>query len=182
MRKIFRTNLQLGIFIAALVMTLLAAFLAVSNTEIDNDWVNSEYEDYAKEPDSFTVVKTPIRGFKTLNGSNYSPLRYVDFFRVCVVEVTFAGGQKMEYYVARSSEDKEGDLIEVAYPKHWDTDYNKIMKASDVSEDTRLMAARTTEVSDGLYSRLFCVIATVSGVFSAVVFFICYKKRNAYEL
>ena len=41
MRKIFRTNLQLGIFIAALVMTLLAAFLAVSNTEIDNDWVKT---------------------------------------------------------------------------------------------------------------------------------------------
>ena len=174
MRKVFKTKLELGIFIAAL--------LSAVNSSISSDWINNEHDEYIKSPDSYTVAEVPIKDFKTLNGSNYKPLTYIDFYRVCGVDVTFAGGQTMKFYVSRDADDKIGDKIKVAYEKHWDTDYDRIMKASDISPGDIAVIPRVDPVSDSLYSRTFAIIAVISGVFAAVVFFICYKKKDAYEL
>ena len=55
------------------------------------------------------------------------------------------------------------------------------MKGSDIDADSIIAAARAKEVSDGLYARTFTFIAAASAVFAAAVFFICYKKKDAYE-
>jgi hypothetical protein len=182
MKKIFRTNLQLGLFIAALVITVVAAVLSATNSAISRDWINKDYDDYLKDPSSYTVSEVTIDGFKTLNGSNYKPLTYIDFYRVCEVNVTFAGGQSMKFCVSRDAGDRIGDKIKVAYDKSWDTDYDRKMKSSDIDPDTPFVIARAESVTDSVYSRTFAIIAVVSGVFAAVVFFICYKKKDAYEL
>ena len=181
MGKILKNRREKTLFIAALVIALVTAILAGANASLGKDWVNKDYEDYRMEPDRYTVAEVTIKGFKTLNGSNYEPLTILDFYRVCTVDVTFAGGQTMEFYIPRSSNDKVGDKVKVAYLKNWDTNYDSIMKSSDVDEGGTLEAARTVEVKDGMYARLFGLIATASVVFAAAVLMICYKKKDAYE-
>ena len=87
----------------------------------------------------------------------------------------------MEFYIPRSSTDKIGDRVKVAYEKHWDTDYDKVMKDSDIDKDSTLEAARTEEVKDGTYSRLFGLMSLTSVIFAGVVLIICYKRKDAYE-
>lgn len=182
MGKILQTPLQKALFITAAIITMLASLLAGANTSMENDWVNKDYDDYVKDKSYYSVTEAEIKEFRTLNGVNYKPLTILDFYRVCVVDVTFAGGQKMKFYIPRSSDDKIGDKVSVAYSKKWDTEYDRIMRGSDVDEDSILDAARVTKVTDGMYSRLFILIAIVSGIFTAAVFFICYKKKDAYNL
>jgi len=182
MGKILQTKLQKLLFIGALIITAITGVFAYANNSLGKDWVNRDYEDYMKEPDRYTVASVPIKGFKTLNGTNCKSLTVLDFYRVCVVDVTFAGGQKMKFYVPRSKDDSIGDMISVAYEKKWDTDYSGKMKASDIDEDSILHTARTEKVTDGMYARLFTLLAVVSALFAAAVLFICYKKKDAYNL
>ena len=182
MVKILKTGLQKGLFIGAVILTVLTGFLAYANNSLGREWVNRDHDDYQSEPERYSVTQAPIKEFRTLNGSNCKSLSIVDFYRVCVVDVTFAGGQKMKFYVPRSKDDSIGDMISVAYEKKWDTDYSGKMKASDIDEDSILHTARTEKVTDGMYARLFTLLAVVSALFAAVVLFICYKKKDAYNL
>jgi len=181
MGKILKNRREKTLFIAALVIALVTAILAGANASLGKDWVNKDYEDYRMEPDRYTVTEVPIKEFRTLNGKNFQPLTILDFYRVCLVDITFAGGQTMTFRVSRDANDSIGDKIKVAYEKHWDTDYDQVMKGSDIDADSIIAAARAKEVSDGLYARTFTLIAAASAVFAAAVFFICYKKKDAYE-
>ena len=182
MGKILTTRLQKLLFIGALVITAVTAFLAYANASLGRDWVNRDYEDYMKFPDSYAVAEVPIKEFRTYNGFNDASLSYADFYRVCLVDITFKGGQTMRFAVPRDKDDEIGDRIKVAYQTHWDTDYDRVMRGSDISSDSIINTARTEEVSDGLYGRLFSLLSITSAVFAAVVFFICYKKKDAYNL
>jgi hypothetical protein len=182
MGKIFTTKIQKLLFIGALILTAVTAVFAFANNSISKDWVNKDYEDYRSDPESYTVAEVPIKGFKTLNGTNCKSLTLLDLYRVCTVDVTFAGGQTMTFYVPRSADDEKGDMIKIAYAKHWDTDYERVMKASDIEPGDILETARAEEVTDGMYPRLFTLLSVTSAVFAAAVLFICYKKKDAYNL
>ncbi len=182
MGKILQTKLQKLLFIGALIITAITGVFAYANNSLGKDWVNRDYEDYMKEPDRYTVASVPIKGFKTLNGTNCKSLTVLDLYRVCKVDVTLAGGQTMSFYVPRSSDDKKGDMINVAYEKKWDTDYDRVMKSSDVEPGDILETARAEEVTDGMYAKLFTILAVVSALFAGAVLFICYKKKDAYNL
>ncbi len=181
MGKIFKSKIEKVLFVSALLIALVTGIFAGANASLGKNWVNKDYEDYKNEPDRYTVTEVPIKEFKTLNGTNCKALTLLDLYRVCTVDVTFAGGQNMEFYIPRSSTDKIGDRVKVAYEKHWDTNYDKVMKDSDIDKDSTLEAARTEEVKDGTYARLFGLMSFTSVLFAVAVFVICYKKKDAYE-
>ncbi|MBR4628237.1 MAG: hypothetical protein IKO47_11180 [Ruminococcus sp.] len=182
MGKILKTKLEKGLFIGAVLIMIISGVFAYANSQLGKDWVNRDYEDYKSTPESYTVVQVPIKSFKTLNGTNCNSLTLLDLYRVCKVDVTFAGGQTRSFYIPRSADDEIGDMVSVAYLKHWDTRYNEIMKSSDVEEGDILETARAESVTDGMYARLFTLLAITSAVFAGVVIFICYKKKDAYNL
>ncbi len=183
MGKIFKNRLQSGIFAAALVITVIAGILAYMNTILAKDYANWDYNDYyVKNPDFYTVIEVPIKEFETISGLDDKFLLMSDLYRVCLVDITFEGGQTMTFRVSSDIGDKKGDKIKVAYNKKWDINYDMALEGEDVGEDSILVAIRAQEVFDGLYAVLFTLIAMISAIFAAVVFFICYKKKDAYEL
>lgn len=182
MGKTLQTKLQKGLFFGSVLIMIITGILAYTNNSLGKDWVNRDYEDYKRDPESYTVVQVPIKSFKTLNGVNCESLTVLDLYRVCTVDVTLAGGQTMTFYIPRSSDDKIGKTVSVAYPKHWDTKYDEVMNGSDIEEGDILETARAEKVSDGMYGRLFTLLMIASAVFAGAVFFICNKKKDVYNL
>lgn len=181
MKKIFKTKLQKGLFIAAVVLTVITGFFAYTCNDTEKCWVNKDYEDYVSDKDFYEVTSVPIKSFKTLSGFNDSSLTHADLYRVCIVDITFKGGQTMKFYIPRSSKDKIGNIVEVAYAKHWDTEYDRIMDSSDIDENSILNASRTQKVRDGFFARIFTFAAIAFCAFAVSVFFVCYKNKDSYD-
>ena len=114
MGRILKTRLQKGLFTAAVIMALVSGVFAYANNALGKDWINQDYDDYLTETDRYTVTEVPIKEFRTLNGKNFQPLTILDFYRVCLVDITFAGGQTMTFRVSRDANDSIGDKIKVA--------------------------------------------------------------------
>ncbi len=61
MGKVLQTKLHKGLFFGAVLIMIISGIFAYTNNSLGKDWVNRDYEDYKRDPESYTVVQVPIK-------------------------------------------------------------------------------------------------------------------------
>ncbi len=178
MGKIFKTRKDVKIFAVIMAAVLFVLFLIINANSFENDWYNMDYDDYKKDPESYSVAEATITEFDTLTRKDTSNLSLVDRYYTALVDVTYAGGQTRTCRVPRDAGDEIGDRISVAYDELYDTEYEKAIDAEDVDGDYIPEIARTEKVKFTRYSTVLIVIECVL-VFLTVLYMIwCSKKEK----
>ena len=178
MGKIFKTRKDLKIFALIMAIVLFVLFLIINANSFENDWYNMDYNDYKREPESYSVAEATIKEFDTLTRKDTSSLSLIDCYYTAIVDVTYAGGQIRTCRVPRDAGDEIGNRISVAYDKRYDTEYEEAMASEDVDGVGIPEIARTEKVKFTRYSTVLIVIECVL-VFLAVLYMIwCSKKEK----
>ena len=179
MTKIFTSTKDRVIF-AILAILFIAGLTGTFITRtFEKEWYDLEYKDYIKAPDKYTVTDATIKELKTYNGKNDISIRYIDFYYTAIVDVTYENGVVETYRASAGNHEKVGDVIEVAYDKRYDTDYEDMIRGQHHDEGSPYMSiARTQEIRNTKNSTICTAFSCIAGLAAALYLLWCIKKSR----
>lgn len=180
MMKIFKSRKDVKIFAVLIALIVFMLLCIVNVMKFEKNWYNIDYEEYKKNPDEYIVAEVTIKDFELCTGKNYKAISIVDRYYTALVDVTYAGGQTETCRIPRDNGDEIGSTVKVAYDKRYDTEYEKMKKATeDVDKGYVGEIARTDEVTFNRYSTTLIVIEAILMLVTILYVMRCSKKEKA---